>query len=171
MTSTPASSQDSSLNVPTAAEPTTAPHWRRHLRHATAHPLIGVLCRRWPSWIALALVADNVQNPSVTSAWVLLVLPVGYLLLGGIRGRLRDRRMLVLQLAGLALYVALILLALNTRPAVAGWLVVGGWGFHALWDVAHHRAHAVVPRAYAEWCGVLDSVIAFTGVLFLLAAQ
>lgn len=137
----------------------------------TAHPLIGVLGRRWPSWIALALVADNWQHPSVTSAWALLILPAGYLLLGGIRGRLRDRRMLVLQLGGLALYVALILLALNAGPALAAWLVVGGWGIHALWDAAHHRANAVVPRAYAEWCCVLDSVIALTGVLFLVTTQ
>jgi hypothetical protein len=107
-------------------------------------------------------------NPSVTSAWVLLVLPAGYLLLGGIRGRLRDRPMLRLQLAGLALYVALVLLALNVGPTMAAWLVVSGWGIHALWDVVHYRANAVVPRAYAEWCGVIDFVIAFTGALFLL---
>ena len=132
-----------------------------------AHPLIDTLGRRWPTWVGLAMVADNWLDPAVPAPWIMLVLPGGYLLIGGIRGRLRDRRMLLVQLAGLAGYLALILAAVGSGPMVAGWLVVAGWAAHAVWDAVHHRAGAVVPRGYAEWCGVIDAVIALTAALLL----
>jgi hypothetical protein len=129
--------------------------------------LIEGLGRRWPTWIALAVTVDNWRQPSVPTPWALLVLPAGYLLIGGLTRRLRERRMLGLQLLGLALYAGLVIVALNAAAGPAAWLVAAGWGFHALWDLAHHHADAVVPREYAEWCAVVDGVIAVTIVLLL----
>jgi hypothetical protein len=140
---------------------------QHHYSPYPVHSFVSVVARRWPTWVALAVTMDNWQHPSVPDPWVMLILPAAYLVIGGVRGRLRDPRMLALQLAGLALYLVLAVAAVNAGPVAATWIVAAGWGFHALWDFAHHRANAVVPRGYAEWCGVVDLVIAVTIVLFL----
>ena len=149
-------------------------HWDAYARHDVSvqavHPLIAVLAQRWPTWIALAVSLDNWQDPSVPAPWTLLLLPAAYLLFGGIRSQLRDSRMLALQLAGLALYVMLAVIASNAGPTVAAWVVTAAWGSHALWDLAHFRADAVVPRWWSEWCGVVDAVIAVTIVLLLASS-
>lgn len=138
------------------------------LHHAPAveGTLLSAVGRRWPTWIALAMGLGNWEDPWVPPVWTLLMMPAAYLLIGGVRGRLRDPRLLAVQLAGLALYLVLAVAAINAEPATAVWIVAAGWGFHAVWDLAHHRADAVVPRAYAEWCGVLDLVVALTIVVF-----
>lgn len=137
------------------------PHGSAH----TAHPVITVLAERWPTWVALAMTAETWRQASVPPPWILLVLPSAYLVLGGIRGRLRDPRMLAVQLAGFALYLGLAVVAATVEPELAVWVVAGAWGAHSLWDLAHHRADAVVPRGYSEWCFVVDLVIAVTIVL------
>ncbi|MGQ0574969.1 MAG: hypothetical protein ACT4RN_12290 [Pseudonocardia sp.] len=35
-----------------------------------------------------------------------------------------------------------------------------GWLAHGIWDFAHLRADTVVSRSYAEWCGVVDVLVA-----------
>ncbi|MFC0626435.1 hypothetical protein [Kribbella deserti] len=134
-------------------------------QHGSARPLIAAIGRRWPTWIALAMTADNWVDPLVPGPWVMLGLPVAFTLIGAIRGRLRDPRMLAIQLVGLGVYVGLAVVAAGTDPRTAGWIVAAGFALHALWDAVHHRYDAVVPRAYAEWCGVLDLVVAATIVL------
>jgi hypothetical protein len=149
-------------------------HREEYSRHdgsvRAVHPLIVVLGQRWPTWVALAVSIDNWQDPSVPASWTLLLLPAAYLLFGGIRGQLRDSRMLALQLAGLALYLMLAVIASNAGPTAAAWVVAAAWGSHALWDLAHLRADAVVPRWWSEWCGVVDAVIAVTIVLLLASS-
>lgn len=147
-------------------------HRSEYLRHHGSpdgvHPLIGVLGQRWPTWVALALCLDKWRDPGVPPPWLMLALPAVYLVSGGIRGHLRDRRLLALQLAGLVLYVVLAVVAASAEPVAAAWIVAAGWGFHALWDLAHHRADVVVPRWYSELCVVIDMVVAATIVLLWL---
>ena len=132
------------------------------------HPLIAVLGQRWPTWIALAVSLDNWQDPSVPAPWTLLLLPAAYLLFGGIRSQLRDFRMLALQLAGLALYVMLAVIASNAGPTAAAWSSrrPGGRTPSGTWRIP---ADAVVPRWWSEWCGVVDA-IAVTIVLLLASS-
>lgn len=140
-------------------------------RHGTGHhvhPLIGVLGRRAATWIALAITVDNFTDPLAPAPWALLLLPSAYLLFGGVRGHLRDPRQLALQLAGFALYLVLMVVAANAEPRTADWIVAIGFGLHALWDLAYHRANVVAPRWWAEWCGVVDAVIAITFVVSAL---
>lgn len=133
--------------------------------HASAHPAIVAIGRRWPTWIALAMTVDNWTNPLVPNPWVMLGLPIAFILVGAIRGGLRNPRILAIQLVALASYVVLAVVAAGTDPQTAAWIVAGGFAFHSLWDAVHHWYDAVVPRAYAEWCGVLDLVVAVTIVL------
>lgn len=123
----------------------------------------GLLARRWPTWLALALVVVSLGNgeppPVDTFAWLTLALPAAYLLFGAVRDELRPAAVLVLQLAALAVYVAVAAVALSLPDDTARYVVGAGWIVHAGWDVAHHRAERVVPRAWAEWCAVVDLFI------------
>jgi hypothetical protein len=49
-------------------------------------------------------------------------------------------------------------------PAVT--MVSASWWAHAVWDVIHLRARAIVSPSLAEWCAVLDTLIA-VGILVL----
>ncbi|MEU5909828.1 hypothetical protein [Micromonospora sp. NPDC047527] len=145
----------------------------RH-RHETPtaidrHPAVVALARRWPTGLALLMTADMWLDPGVLSPWTMLVLPGAYLLIGLARRTLRGPGVLATQLLGLAGWVALVLVAVAAGGRTAGWLVAFGWLAHAGWDLFHHRAGRVVPRAFAEWCGVLDAALGASMVVALLS--
>lgn len=48
-----------------------------------------------------------------------------------------------------------------TDGVLAAALVAGGLLAHAVWDVVHLIANAVVGRRYAEFCAILDAVLGF----------
>ncbi|ANN15612.1 hypothetical protein SD37_08025 [Amycolatopsis orientalis] len=131
-----------------------------------AHPLVDVLGHRAPTWIALAMTMSAWSDPAAPLSWVMLILPAAYLFFGVIRGSFRDRRLLAIQVAGFAFYFALAVVAANADPEFARWVIAAAWGSHAVWDFAHHRADAVAPRWWSEWCGVVDLVVAVTIVVF-----
>ncbi|WP_181776357.1 hypothetical protein [Amycolatopsis pittospori] len=142
------------------------PHGSAHGDHRV-HPLIGVLGRRAPTWIALAMSMGDWSDPAAPMPWLMLLLPSAYLIFGVIRGSFHDRRMLAIQIAGFFLYLALAVVAANVEPEAAVWVIAAGWGSHAVWDFVHHRLDAVAPRWWSEWCGVVDLVIAVAIVFFL----
>ncbi|PWR04999.1 hypothetical protein DKT68_29470 [Micromonospora acroterricola] len=132
------------------------------------HPAVVALARRWPTGLALLMTVDNWADPGVLTPWAMLALPGGYLAIGLARGTLRGPGALMTQLLGLAGWVALTLVAVTAGGRTAAWLVAFGWLAHAGWDVVHHRSGRVVPRGYAEWCGVLDAVVGVTVLLAVL---
>ena len=83
-------------------------------------------------------------------------MPVAYLLFGWVRGELADPRQLAVQLAGLAGYSAFAFAAVVLGGSVGRYVLAAGWLGHAAWDLWHHRTGRVVPRAWAEWCFVVD---------------
>lgn len=143
-------------------------HRHAHPTPRPRHPLVAALVRRWPTGLALLMTVDLWIEPTVLSPWTLLVLPAGYLLIGSWRRQWRDRRLLAVQLAGLAAWAGLAVVAVVGPDDLAGALVAAGWLGHAGWDLAHHRTGRVVPRGYAEWCGVLDAAVGVNVVLALL---
>lgn len=128
--------------------------------------LAAVLVRRWPTWLALLVTVDSWVDPGIPAP-ALLVGPAAYVVIGAVRRQFHDRRILALQLGGLLAYVALVLVAVSVDDGLAKYVIAGGWLAHAAWDLAHHRARAVVPRPLAEWCAVVDAVIGIT-ILVLL---
>ncbi|MEH1165894.1 hypothetical protein V6V47_10970 [Micromonospora sp. CPCC 205539] len=132
------------------------------------HPAVVAIARRWPTGLVLLVTVDLWVDPIALSPWTMLVLPGGYLLIGVARRTLRGPGVLVTQLVGLAGWAALTLVAVAVGGRAATWLVALGWLAHAGWDLVHHRTARVVPRGYAEWCGVLDTVVAATMILALL---
>ncbi|MET9803741.1 hypothetical protein [Streptomyces sp. NPDC006368] len=128
------------------------------------------LGHRWPTWLALAMVAVTFGDgspPVDTLAGVLVTMPLIYLAFGAFRGELGHRRTLALQLAGLLGFTGLAAVAVITDEPAARWLVAAGWLAHAAWDFVHHRTGRVVPRAWSEWCGVVD-LLGAVGILLPL---
>ncbi|TDB77463.1 hypothetical protein E1165_03920 [Micromonospora sp. KC723] len=146
------------------------------VRHRHAHPVppprrpvVAALVARWPAWLALLMTVDNWFDPVVLPPLSLLVLPLGFLAAGTARRSWQDRGAVAAQLAGLAGWGTLAALAAVADDGPARWLVAGGWLAHAAWDAVHHRLNRVVPRGYAEWCGVLDTAVGLTMVLAIVA--
>jgi hypothetical protein len=127
---------------------------------------------RWPA--ALGVVAAVVffgDRPEsiISFAWVLAGMPVAYLLFGVARGELRGRRALVVQVAGLLAFAAVVAAVLAIGGDLGRYLLAAGWLAHGVWDVVHHRSGRVVPRQWAEWCGVVD-ILGAAAIAFLPAA-
>ena len=112
----------------------------------------------WPALLAgsLLVVVLNAQD-RVDAATALIVIAAA---VGG-AGLLRrvGRAEATIQLAGLLVFGGVAVLALHAGPDLARALVAAGWLGHGLWDLVHLRRRAVVPSAYAEWCGVLDVLV------------
>ncbi|MER5456595.1 hypothetical protein ABT008_17580 [Micromonospora sp. NPDC002389] len=139
-------------------------------RAAPRHPWARAVAQRWPAGLALLMTADTWSSPAPLAAYTLLVLPAGYLIIGTVRRQWGVPGALRLQLAGLAGWSGLALLAVLVGGTAGQWLVAIGWLAHAGWDVIHHRTGQVVPRAYAQWCGVIDAVLGITIILALVTA-
>ena len=70
------------------------------------------------------------------------------------------------------MFGALALTGLVLDPDVGRYLVAAGWFLHGVWDFAHlrmRRLDGVVAPTFAEWCGVVDVVVAVE-LLFLVGA-
>lgn len=69
------------------------------------------------------------------------------------------------QAVGAAVMATLCLTALAvSSPTTSAYLLVGALLFHATWDAVHHWRHRVVTRSYAEFCVVIDVLLA-AGIL------
>lgn len=124
---------------------------------------------RWPSVLALLLTFGKLLEPSVVPAVVLVLLGAEYLIIGAARRQFRDRRLLLLHIAGAVAYALLAGLAVVADPTVGALLIAAGWLLHAGWDIALHRANVVTWRWYAEACAVFDVVIALTVLAAVVA--
>jgi hypothetical protein len=54
---------------------------------------------------------------------------------------------------------AIALLALCVDSDLGGYLVDAALLGHAAWDAVHFRLNSVVPRSYAEFCIILDTLL------------
>ncbi len=117
---------------------------------------------RWPSALGVLSVLLIFGDGDVDSvdgfAAVLVLMPVAYLLFGWARGELGEARQLAIQLAGLVVYSTLAAAAVIVGGSAGRYVVAAGWLGHAAWDLYHHHTGRVVPRPYAEWCAVVDSL-------------
>ncbi|MEV4244511.1 hypothetical protein AB0J63_13975 [Streptosporangium canum] len=115
----------------------------------------------WPMLLAFVVlylvlrVLDVVAVPAVFTAVALAVM-----VWGAVAGDLRRSGAFRVQALGMVGFGALSLAALVVEPDLGRYLVAAGWFLHGLWDFVHLRRNTVVSRSYAEWCGVLDVLIA-----------
>jgi hypothetical protein len=116
----------------------------------------------WPLfWGAIAVIIATEQLVADSApTWVLLGLAglfVGY---GLLRGAARPTDGLPLQTIAMIAFGATAAITLIVGGEVGAYLVAAGLLGHAAWDVWHHRANRVVVRSLAEFCFVLDTLLA-----------
>lgn len=128
----------------------------------------------WPVFIVTFVVITattvlarlKLANPDAT--WILLGLAALLLVYGLLRGATRPAGGLPLQaIAMVALGVAAAT-ALIVSGKIGAYLVAAGLLGHAAWDVYHHWANKVVVRSMAEFCFVLDTLLAVAIVVATL---
>ena len=126
--------------------------------------VVAKLRRRQATWpglvVGLASVIalralDVIASAAVFSAVALIVL-----VWGAVDGQLRRPDPFRVQALGMLGFGALALAGLVVDPDLGRYLVAAGWFLHGIWDFVHLRADKVVARSYAEWCGVVDVLIA-----------
>jgi hypothetical protein len=132
--------------------------------------LVRLLARWWPALLGLAIgVIGLIDLQPWRRADPPTVMPIGlalaYLVFGAVRGHLHRPGVLKVELVGLGVFVAGVLLALVVDSSAGQYVAAAAWIGHAAWDVAHHRdlsrfhAVGVVPRGWAEFCIVLDLLV------------
>jgi hypothetical protein len=131
--------------------------------------IVAKLQRRQAAWpvVAVALLAvlalqalDVVAPAAVLAAVALIVLVWGV-----VDGQLLRPGAFRVQALGMLGFGALALVGLIMDPDLGRYLVAAGWLLHGVWDFVYFKLDRVVPRSYAEWCGVLDLLIAAELVL------
>ncbi|MER5650168.1 hypothetical protein [Streptosporangium sp. NPDC002524] len=108
--------------------------------------MAGVVALRW---------LDVIEPAVVFSAVALIVL-----LWSVVDGHMFRSGTFRVQALGMLAFGALGLIGLAVHPDLGRYLVAAGWFFHGVWDFVHLRRDKVVARSFAEWCGVIDVVIA-----------
>ncbi len=122
---------------------------------------IGHRVAAWPAFgVSFVLIALEKLVPAADPTWTMSAVAAVLAVVGLVRGGLRPRSGLPLQAAAMLVLAVLALVAAQAQPVLAGLLVAGALLAHAVWDVHHHRTGRVVVRSMAEFCCVLDTVLA-----------
>lgn len=132
--------------------------------------VVAVLRRRgasWPVLLASMAVVLLLQLQHVLDATVAILALASAIAIVGLLRR-PGRTELGVQIGGMVIFGGLALVGLTAAPEVARYVLAAAWFGHGVWDLVHLRRDAVVSRSYAEWCGVVDILIA---AQLLFAAQ
>jgi hypothetical protein len=116
----------------------------------------------WPLFFATVAVisASRIGVMPLDATWVLIGLAGLFVAYGLRRGAARPFEGLPLQaIAMIAVGVSAAVGVIVTGDSGA-YLVAAGLFGHAAWDVYHHRVNKVVVRSMAEFCCVLDTLLA-----------
>lgn len=125
--------------------------------------IASVFRRRSAAWIAFAvtfllITLDKFAGLDVLP-WMLAL--AGAALISGLAlHRTHPRWSFPLQAAAMLLLSLAACAALQLDTAAGGALVAGALLAHAAWDIHHHRLDRVVSRSFAEFCAVLDVLVA-----------
>jgi hypothetical protein len=141
---------------------------------AVIYVLAAVARRPWVAWLGFLVTGPAVAiGPILDAEWLSLVIIGAFglvlVVIGIVRGtwRVPEYRM---QLIGVVAFAAAALLAYLASPPLAGILIAAGLLAHGAWDVVHHRRNAVVSRSYAEFCAVLDLVLAIVVIVITVTS-
>lgn len=115
----------------------------------------------WPAFgVSFVLMVLEKVVPAAEPTATMLAVAAVLAVVGVARGGLRPRSGLPLQAAAMLVLGVLALVAAQAQPVLAGVLVAVALLAHAAWDVHHHRTGRVVVASMAEFCAVLDTVLA-----------
>lgn len=125
--------------------------------------VLAVVKRRWPTLLGLATVpvfAVAAPDASWIGVLVLILAALAYPAFGRYRRHLHGRKVLLVQAAALVGFIGLATVLLLVDGTAGRLVLAAGFLAHAIWDFAHHRADLMVPRWYAEFCAVVDVLVA-----------
>jgi hypothetical protein len=126
--------------------------------------VVAKLQRRQASWPVIATgfvvitalrVTDVIAPAAVLSAMALVVL-----IWGAMDGQLHRPNPFRVQVLGMLGFGAFTLAWMVVDPDVGRYLVAAGFFLHGVWDFVYFKLDRVVARSHAEWCAVLDVIIA-----------
>lgn len=129
--------------------------------------------RRWAAWVAFGvafvLIALDKFGGTDATPWMLGLAAV--LLVAGLIGqRAGHWWSLPLQTIAMLVLGAIALLATHLSATIGGLVVAAALLGHAAWDIYHHRAGRVVGHSLAEFCAVLDVLVAVLVAVIALTA-
>lgn len=122
-----------------------------------------VFCRRRAAWIAFAaafllITLDKFAGLDALP-WMLAL--AGAALISGLAlQRTRPWWSFPLQAGAMLILSLVACAAVQLNTATGGALVAAALLAHAAWDIHHHRLDRVVSRSFAEFCAVLDVLVA-----------
>jgi hypothetical protein len=121
----------------------------------------------WPLFLGtfVVITVARLGVPSFDATWVFLGLAVLFVGYGLLRGAARPVDGLPVQAIAMVAVGALAAIAVIVNGDVGAYLVAAGLLGHAAWDVYHHRVNKVVVRSMAEFCCVLDTLLAVALVI------
>jgi len=117
----------------------------------------------------LVITPTKVLTDSLDATWVFLGLAVLFVAYGLWQGAARPRDGLPLQAIAMVGFGTTAALAVLLNEDAGAYLVAAGLLGHAAWDAYHHRVDRVVVRSMAEFCFVLDTLLAV--VIVILTAR
>lgn len=115
--------------------------------------------------ISAARIATRLGMTSFDPTWVFVGLAFLFVGYGLVRGAARPLDGVPLQTIAMIGVGTTAVIALMAGGDVGAYLVAAGLLGHAAWDVYHHRVNRVVTRSMAEFCGVLDTLLAVAIVI------
>jgi uncharacterized membrane protein HdeD (DUF308 family) len=118
------------------------------------------ILRRWPTAAAILLLIPSFADGFLLPPWFLPSMAVIYLIFGVVRRQLRPAGEVVLQLSALIALAGAAVSCAILDPVASAYVFAAALLGHGVWDVTHWRRDRVVPRAYAEFCGVFDLLCA-----------
>ena len=124
----------------------------------------------WPAFVLTVLVitAAKFGVLDVDATWILLGIAALLFVVGLVRSPSQPRSGLPLQAIAMLAFGAIAGAALFADQVVGAYLVATGLLLHAAWDAYHHWAQKVVVRSMAEFCFVLDTLLALAIVIVTL---
>ncbi|TDD66827.1 hypothetical protein E1262_21090 [Jiangella aurantiaca] len=128
---------------------------------------LGRAASAWPLFLgtfavitAAEILAGVTGAGGVDGTWVLLGAAVPLAAYGLLRRRATPAHGLPLQSLAMAGFGAAAAVTVLVGGDAGAYLVAVGLLGHAAWDVWHHRTNRVVVRSLAEFCVVLDTLLA-----------
>jgi hypothetical protein len=108
----------------------------------------------------IVITAAKIGWIDVDATWILLLCAGLLFAYGVLRGAVDQPGGLPLQTAAMVAFGAAAALALYVNDVSGAYIVAAGLFAHAGWDLYHHWADKVVARSMAEFCFVLDTLLA-----------
>jgi hypothetical protein len=124
----------------------------------------------WPLFLGtfVVITIDRIGRAPFDATWIFLGLAALFVGYGVLHGAARPIDGLPLQAIGMVGFGAVAGTGLIVSGDAGAYLIAAGLLAHAAWDVYHHWVNKVVVRSMAEFCCVLDILLAAALVVVAL---